>query len=67
MGGIYAKNGLQNVVLVWIVMTWLLRFHGNSNQGNVLGMKSHGGAFLLVWAIVSQLIGEARDAVQEYA
>ena len=56
MEGVYAQNGLQNVALVCFVMDWLLRFHGNSNQGNVLGMKSHGGAMLLLWAIASQVI-----------
>ncbi len=46
--GVYAQNGLQNVALVCFVMSLLLRFHGNNNQGNILGMKSHGGALLLV-------------------
>ncbi len=64
--GVYAKNGLQNVALVCFVLGWLLRFHGNSNKGNVRGMKSHGGALLLLWAIASQVIAEARNGALEY-
>ncbi len=66
MAGVYAQNGLQNVALVCFVMSLFLRFHGNSNQGNVLGMKSHGRALLLVWAIAPQFIAEARNDVLEY-
>lgn len=65
--GVYAHNDLQNVILACFVMSLLLCFHGNSSQGNVLGMKNHGGALLLVWAIAPQLIPEARNGVLEYA